>query len=178
MKLFYVRHGKTKGNAEKIYIGRTESRLLPEGIEGAQAVGMQIVTSGEHIDAIYTSKLERQLETAKAIAGRIGYPEDKIIITNLLLERAGGTFEGKPQADFFAASEAEQIAAGAESFKDLSNRAVAMVDRARVEYPNGTVLLVGSAAIGEMMRAMIKYGDYTKMFDDGPMPNSELVQLI
>lgn len=53
-----------------------------------------------------------------------------------------------------------------------------MVDRARVEYPNGTVLLVGSAAIGEMMRAMIKYGDYTKMFDDGPMPNSELVQLI
>jgi hypothetical protein len=53
-----------------------------------------------------------------------------------------------------------------------------MVERARNDHPNGTVLLVGSAAIGEMMRAMVKYGDHTKMFDDGPLPNSELVRLI
>lgn len=178
MKLFYVRHGKTQGNANKYYIGRTESPLLPEGIEDAKAVGEQILATGKHIDAIYTSKLKRQFDTAKLIATEIDFPEDKIIITDLLLERAGGAFEGKPQADFFAASEAEQVAAGAESFKDLSNRAGAMVDRARAEYPDGTVLFVGSAAIGEMMRAMIKYNDYTKMFDDGPLPNCELVQFI
>ena len=178
MKLFYVRHGKTKGNADKNYIGRTESPLLPEGIEGAKAVGEQILASGEHVDAIYTSRLARQLETAKIIASEIGYSESKIIVTDLLLERAGGSYEGKPQADFFATSEAEQVAAGAESFKDLSSRAVAVVERAKAEYPDGTVLFVGSAAIGEMIRAMIKYSDHTKMFDDGPMPNSELIQLI
>lgn len=178
MKLFYVRHGKTQGNADKNYIGRTESPLLPEGIEGAEAVGEQIRASGERIDAIYTSQLERQFGTAKIIASKIGYPEDKIIITDLLLERAGGTFEGMPQAAFFAANEAEQVAAGAESFKDLAARAEAIVDRATTEYPDGAVLLVGSAAIGEMVRAMIKYGDHTKMFDDGPMPNSELIQLL
>lgn len=178
MKLLYVRHGKTQGNADKNYIGRTESPLLPEGIEGAEAVGGQLVASGEQIDAIYTSKLERQYDTAKIIASEIEYPEDKIIITDLLLERAGGAYEGKPQAEFFALSETAQVAAGAESFKDLSSRAVAMIDRAQSDYPDGTVLLVGSAAIGEMIRAMIKYNDYTKMFDDGPMPNSELVQLL
>lgn len=178
MKLYYVRHGKAQGNAEKKYIGRRESPLLPDGVNGAKAVAEQINASGLQIDAIYTSRLTRQLDTAKIIASEIGYPEDKIIITDLLLERAGGSFEGKPQADFFAATEAAQVAAGAESFQDLSNRAVEIVNRARAEYPNGTVLMVGSATIGEMIRAMIKYDDFTRMFDDGPLPNTELVQLL
>jgi broad specificity phosphatase PhoE len=178
MKLLYVRHGKTKGNAEKNYIGRTESPLLEEAKEAAKAVGREILATGERVDAIYTSRLERQFETAKDIAEEIDYPVEDIILTDLLLERAGGNFEGKPQADFFAASEPEQVAAGAESFKELSERAVAIVDRAKTEYPDGTVLFVGSAAIGEMIRAMIKYDDHTKMFEDGPMPNSELVRLI
>lgn len=178
MKLLYVRHGKTQGNASKNYTGQIESPLIPEGIEGGKAIGKQIVASGEHIDAIYTSRLSRQLDTARLIANEIGYPVDKIITTDLLLERGGGTFEGGPQAEFFAATEEEQIIAGAESFKDLANRTVAMVERALAEYPDGTVLFVGSAAIGEMMRAMIKYSDHTKMFDDGPILNSELIQLI
>jgi broad specificity phosphatase PhoE len=178
MKLFYVRHGKTQGNADKNYIGRTESPLLPEGIEGARTVGEQILASGEHVDAIYTSRLERQFDTAKIIASEIGYPEGRIIVTDLLLERAGGSYEGKSQAEFFAATEEDQVAAGAESFKDLSERALSLVEQARNEFPEGTVLFVGSAAIGEMIRAMIKYDDHTKMFDDGPIPNSELVQLM
>lgn len=178
MKLYYVRHGKTQGNIDSIYIGHANSPLLPQGIEGGKSVSRQLIASGEHIDAIYTSSLSRQLDTAKIIAAEIGFPEEKIIITDLLLERSGGAFEGMSQAEFFAATEEDQVAAGAESFKDLSNRAVAIVERAKTEYPNGTVLFVGSAAIGEMIRAMIKYGDHTRMFDDDPMPNSELMQLI
>jgi broad specificity phosphatase PhoE len=175
MKLFYVRHGKTQGNAAQNYIGQTESPLLDEGVAAAKRVGKQIIASGEQINAIYTSKLERQFVTAKIIASEIGYPISDIIFDDYLLERAGGNFEGKPQAEFFAASEEEQVVAGAESFQALSDRAVAIVERAKSEYPDGSVLFVGSAAIGEMIRAMIKYGDHTKMFDDGPLPNSELV---
>lgn len=178
MNLYYVRHGKTQGNLDKNYIGRTESPLIQEGIQGAISVGKEIHSSGLHIDAVYTSRLERQYNTAKIIAQEIGYPVDQIILNDLLLERAGGRFEGKPQSDFFAATEEEQIAAGAESFKDLASRASRMVQTAQDAYPNRTVLFVGSAAIGEMMRAMIKYNDFTKMFDDGPLPNSELVQFI
>lgn len=178
MKLFYVRHGKTQGNSDKNYIGRMESPLLPEGIEGGKHVGRHIRQAGERIDAIYTSAVSRQYETARLIATEIGYPEDKIIVTDLLFERAGGTFEGKPQAEFFAVSEAEQIAAGAESLKELSNRASALISQAKTEYPSGTVLFVGSATIGEMIRAMITYNDFTKIFDDDPLPNSEFVQFI
>lgn len=178
MKLYYVRHGKTQGNIEKRYIGRTESPLLPEGIEGAIKVGKQISSLGLVIDAIYTSSLERQRKTAEIIAKEIDFPISSIITNDLLLERAGGDYEGEPQTDFFALTEDEQIAAGAESFKSLSERAVDMVNIAQSEFPEGTVLFVGSAAIGEMMRAMIKYNDHTKMFDDGPMPNSELIKFI
>ena len=36
MRLFYVRHSKTEGNA-KIYVGRSESSLLDEGIEATKS---------------------------------------------------------------------------------------------------------------------------------------------
>lgn len=178
VKLFYVRHGKTQGNLDKVYVGRTESPLLPEGIEGAKTVGAEIRASGQHIDVMYASRLERVFDTAKTIAHEIGYPVDSIVLTDLLLERAGGTFEGRPQADFFAATAEEQRAAGAESFEDLADRSVAMINLAKTEHPTSTVLLVGSAAIGEMMRAMCMYNDHTRMFDDGPLPNTTLVQFI
>lgn len=178
MNLYYVRHGKTQGNLEKKYVGRTESPLIDEGVEGAISVGKKIHASGIRLDAIYASSLGRQRRTAELIAHEIGYNPERIILNEFLLERAGGDFEGKPQSDFFKATEEEQIAAGAESFKDLSERATKIIEVAKLDYPTGTVLFVGSAAIGEMMRAMIKYSDYTKMFDDGPLPNSELIRFI
>jgi broad specificity phosphatase PhoE len=178
MNLYYVRHGKTQGNLEKNYIGRTESPLIEEGVQAAIDLGQEIHSSGLHFDVIYTSSLERQRKTAELIAQEIGYPVDAIIRNDLLLERAGGSFEGKPQSEFFAATEEEQVAAGAEPFRELANRAIRMVEIAEQAHPNGTVLFVGSAAIGEMMRAMIKYEDHTRMFEDGPLPNSKLIQLI
>ena len=177
-KLFYVRHGKTVGNLEGNYIGRTESDLVGEGVEGAHKVARQIIESGEHIDAIYCASLTRQRDTATIIAEDIGFSVDQIRVDDLLLERAGGDFEGKPQKDFFAASEEEQIAAGAESFQALADRTVAIVKLVQENHPGETVLFVGSAAIGEMMRAMIKYQDHTRMFDDGPIPNTELIKFI
>lgn len=177
-ELLYVRHGKTKGNEEKLYIGQTESPLTEEGVAGAHRVGQALHDMGKHIDAIYCSHLSRQFDTAKIIAEAIGLPVERIHLNDLLLERSGGKFEGTPQRDFFALSEQEQIEGGAESFADLAQRATAMVAFANEHYPDQTVLFVGSAAIGEMMRAIIKYGDYTRMFDDGPMPNTEVIRLI
>jgi len=178
MNLYYIRHGKTQGNIDKNYIGQMESPLVEEGIQGAIKVGEEINSSGLHIDAIYTSSLDRQRKTAELIAQQIGYPIEKIVQNDLLFERAGGSFEGKPNYEFFSASEEEQITAGTESFKDLASRAIKMVRTAEKEHAEETILFVGSAAVGEMMRAMIKYNDHTKMFDDGPLPNSQLVKFI
>jgi broad specificity phosphatase PhoE len=95
-----------------------------------------------------------------------------------LPSRAGGDYEGRLQQDFFALSEEEQIKAGAESFASLAGRARAMIEFAQKQYTDQVVLFVGSAAIGEMMRAIIKYNDPARMFDDGPLPNAELVQFL
>jgi broad specificity phosphatase PhoE len=52
MKLFYVRHGKTQGNVEKKYVGRSQTPLISEGIEAAKTVGHKIIALDEHIDVI------------------------------------------------------------------------------------------------------------------------------
>ena len=33
MKLIFIRHGQTQGNAEGRYLGKTDEPLCPEGIE-------------------------------------------------------------------------------------------------------------------------------------------------
>lgn len=53
-----------------------------------------------------------------------------------------------------------------------------MVAFAEENHAGQVVLFVGSAAIGEMMRAMIKYQDHARMFDDGPIPNTEVIRFL
>lgn len=178
MKLFYVRHGQTQANVEVVYAGHSETPLTNMGIAGAKLAGREILISGEQIDVIYSSNLKRQLETAQLIAKEIDYPVENIVIDDLLLERGGGDFEGKPRAELFAATEQAQVAVGAESLKELSERAVKLLEKLKKQHPEDTILLVGSATIGEMLRAMINHGNYTRVFDDEPLPNTALVRLI
>lgn len=83
MKLFYVRHGKTKGNAEKIYIGRTESRLLPEGIEGVERMMLApagVVPSLAVTHSTPSAKNDRlkQLRKRRALPGDNKLPQDPL----------------------------------------------------------------------------------------------------
>lgn len=82
MKVIFIRHGKTKGNLEKRYIGRTDEEILP------------IINIGTHqyepISAVYTSEKKRCIQTANLI-----YPSVKKITVSDINECDFGDFEGK-----------------------------------------------------------------------------------
>lgn len=58
MKLYMIRHGKTKGNQEKRYVGSTDEWLLPEERERLQQLSVP------EIDCLYVSPMKRCRETA------------------------------------------------------------------------------------------------------------------
>lgn len=66
MRLILTRHGETIENQENIIQGQTHGTLSPEGISQAEKLALRL--KDEKIDYIYSSDLNRALNTAKTIA--------------------------------------------------------------------------------------------------------------
>lgn len=66
MKLYFIRHGKTKGNEQRRYVGTTDEPLLPGEAEKIKAI-WQPVFESDQIEAIYASPMKRCLETARVL---------------------------------------------------------------------------------------------------------------
>lgn len=97
--IYFIRHGQSQLNVEHRVAGTTDTPLTAEGRRQAKAAGKAAKDIG--IDYIISSPLSRAHDTAKLIAKEIGYPEDKIEVNPLFIERHFGSREAQPyQADF------------------------------------------------------------------------------
>lgn len=84
MRVDLIRHGKTAGNLERRYIGRTDEPLSEEGISELR----KIVYPSCGI--LITSPMKRCIQTAELI-----YPDAEPLIVDELRECDFGDFEGK-----------------------------------------------------------------------------------
>ena len=89
MRYILIRHGKTRGNLERRYIGcRTDEDLCPEGIARLQAQHYPAA------DAVFASPLKRCIQTAGVV-----YPGMPVHIVDDLRECDFGEFEGRNYAE-------------------------------------------------------------------------------
>lgn len=98
MKLVFIRHGKTKGNTQGRYVGRTDEPLLPESIESlkGRAPGCFMTRLGDRkelfpqADLVITSPMLRCRQTAEIV-----YPGVPCFVQDGLQEMDFGEFEYK-----------------------------------------------------------------------------------
>lgn len=83
IKIYFVRHLKTKGNYEKRYIGRTDEGLY-------EAEKQTQLTNLKGIQTVYSSPMKRCIETARLLA-----PGKAPVIIEGLKEIDFGEFENK-----------------------------------------------------------------------------------
>ncbi|MBR4733078.1 MAG: histidine phosphatase family protein [Lachnospiraceae bacterium] len=84
MELYLIRHGKTPGNEEKRYVGRTEESLSETGrreLLGKQAPAAEV---------LFSSPMKRCVESCQCL-----YPGMEPIVIDAFREIDFGTFEGK-----------------------------------------------------------------------------------
>ena len=67
-RIFLIRHGETEWNRRQIFRGISDVPLNENGRSQAAALGRRFACVS--LRSVYTSKLSRSLETAKAVAGR------------------------------------------------------------------------------------------------------------
>lgn len=146
-RIIAVRHGETTWNAETRMQGQLDTALSARGrwqaSRAAEALG------GEGIEAIFASDLARALDTARAIADRVGLP---IGTDTGLRERHFGVFQGSTYAEIDARWPADSARwrrhepdfgpEGGETFRAFSARAVAAVTRIAEAKRGRTILVV------------------------------------
>ena len=144
-----VRHGQTPTTG-KLLPGRAPGLHLAEaGIEQARRAAERIAAL-PHIDAIYSSPLERARETAAPIAAATG---TKVTVDKGLLECDFGDWTGAelrklmklPEWNTVQRAPSAFTFPNGESFTAMQTRMVSALDRLRSKHPGGVIVCVSHA---------------------------------
>ncbi len=167
MKIYFVRHGKTRWNQEGRYQGNGgDSPLLPQSYDDIACLANYLHNTTFKV--LYTSPLKRARDTALALQNDLGlnFP---VFIDKRLCEFGLGQLEGMKflqaekrypeQIKAFrdAPAQYDPSAFGGESFSQVISRERALVDELakRYDQPTDRLILVGhGAALCALIRSL------------------------
>ncbi len=161
MKIYFLRHGETMWNREKLIQGRTPFTELTEfGIRLAELTRSGMNESGLTFDRIYSSPLKRAVQTAEILADG-----KAIVIDEHIVEMDFGVYEGTHNAvgkyvddnirSFFDNPSAF-VPHGGESLSEVEERFVAFLkdEIAPLEGRVDNILVISH---GGALRLLIKW---------------------
>ena len=121
ISILFIRHGATKGNLEKRYIGRTDEPLCDIGISQV----LELKKQNFKTDFLYVSPLLRAKQTAELL-----FPKMPYAVIEDFSETDFGIFEGKTASELSENCEYQSWVdsmclapiSGGESVSDFKNR--------------------------------------------------------
>lgn len=158
--VYLTRHGQTEWNIEKRLQGRGNSPLTKSGIDRAAELRERI---GElHIDAIYSSPIERALHTANILKGEKNI---EVITNEGLMEMCFGDYEGRKtdevmsenpewNIDLIMHGDINLCAPNGETLGSVRDRVKNAMDNILEENKGKTILVV---AHGITLKALMYY---------------------
>jgi probable phosphoglycerate mutase len=123
---YYLRHGETESNANRLVAGSLDVDLTPRG--RAQALAAAKALAGEPVTAIYSSPLKRAWHTAEPIGEALTLP---VILIPEIAERNWGDLEGRPRGSRMKGI----MPAGAETTEAFMQRVLSGFARIEAEVP-------------------------------------------
>lgn len=155
-RILLVRHAQTDYRPDRL-AGRTPGvRLSEEGHRTAERLGERLAPV--RLTAVYSSPLERCLQTAEALlAGR----RLEVRVEEGVKEVDFGSWQGRPYKTLARTNlwrtvqvlPSEARFPGGESVRELQQRGVEAVERIRAAHPRGTVAVVSHADMIKVITA-------------------------
>lgn len=147
-----IRHGETAWNVDTRIQGQLDIPLNPTGLEQARRLGVALADT--ELQAIYSSDLQRALQTAQALAGARG---PAVVADAGLRERGFGVFEGltyaevaqtwPDQSERWRRRDPDFGPAGGEVLRDFFARCVATLTRLAAAHPGQTIAVVAHGGV-------------------------------
>lgn len=153
-----IRHGENEYVTTHRLAGRTPGvRLNEKGCHQAQALVGYLM--GQPIDAIYSSPLERCMETAEPLAGQRGL---KVQMEPALMEVDYGGWQGADLRELSKLPEWGQVQhypsifrfPGGETLREVQYRAVGAIERLRDTHPDQIVAVFSH---GDIIRTVLAH---------------------
>ncbi len=170
VKIYMTRHGQTVWNSEKRMQGRLNSDLTELGVTNARLLGRHL--KDVTFEAIYTSPSGRTKKTAELVRGCATAP---IIPDDDLLEIYMGSWEGQRQTDveklypddFYAFWNAPHLykPSESESFGQVQERAIRLLDKVTMKHSEGNILLVTHTVVIKTLLASLKGKPMEQLWD-------------
>jgi alpha-ribazole phosphatase/probable phosphoglycerate mutase len=143
--VYLARHGESDWNAANRFQGHSDRPLTELGRE--QALALAGLVAGQKVEAIYSSPLERALETARIVADRTGLD---VRTRDDLREVDTGSWSGLSRAEVkerFPEGFERWISGGAgwedgETYDEMAARVLAALREIAAAHPDGRVLIV------------------------------------
>lgn len=173
-KLYMVRHGQTKWNADNRICGKTDLELTEVGLLQAQILAEKV--SGLKVDLIVTSAMKRARKTGEII----GAPKNVPVLEDArLAEIDFGKYEGVCRFDEGYQRDKLQLACrypdGGESTILAAHRLFACLDDLKASYPDKNLLIVSHGSACRIMRTYFE--DVTiEEFYNFRLDNCEIVE--
>jgi broad specificity phosphatase PhoE len=158
--LYLVRHGETDWNVKGFIQGHSDIPLNPTGEQQAQNLGMFL--QDVHIDAVFSSDLQRAKRTAEIVA-----IEKKLAVQTkeILRERFFGALEGKHRNEFIPLEAlkknltkeqklSHRFVPDMENDEEVIGRIITFLREIAVAYAGKTVLIVSHGAV---MRILLEH---------------------
>jgi isoleucyl-tRNA synthetase len=157
-KLFLIRHGEAENNINKIICAYPEKKpnpLTKKGVEQIKKVANFL--EEEKIDIIFSSPLQRTMETSRIISQKIGV---KIIIDERLREVDLGELEGKTWDEYIeiypnALNPDKTDKRGVEGLDNMKDRANSFIAEINNQYRGKNILIVSHGNILRVMRGVL-----------------------
>ena len=140
LRIYFVRHGQTNLNKQRLIQGRIDEPLNKLGIRQAKQTGQLLKNLKFDFDKLVSSPLSRAFETAHWISVKMNY-KDNILVNNKLVERDFGNYDYETIADTFPTiMEPGFKEAGFESSDILIPRIKSAIAELYVDYKNKTII--------------------------------------
>ncbi len=142
---YFVRHGETEWNKERLFQGATDVPLNDTGRDQAREAASRINEKGISFKKVYSSPLGRAIETAELVSG-ISRDSDNFVIDERIKEMFFGELEGTDY-DLVKAREKDLFAEpdkyvncerkkGVETYDSIVNRAGDFISYLKTQEKN------------------------------------------
>lgn len=160
MRLYFVRHGESEANIIREFSNRGfKHPLTSRGVIQAQALAAQL--ANQAITQIFSSPLQRAVQTATILSTALGIP---VTITDALREWDVGIYEGtsdqhgweahrQVQEQWFVHQRLDQHIPEGESFLDMQSRFVPLIEQLvqKTSNPDAAIVLIGHGGLYHAM---------------------------
>lgn len=171
MKLHVVRHGQTKENENKIFMGHQNGTLTSLGKQQMEETAQKLV--GTKFVHMFSSDLQRCVDSAEIL--KEYYPNTPLTFTSALREANLGVFQGKHYDEVDWDSLGDDVMnrkpKGGESLNEVRERVSNFIQELLERHSNDTLLLVTHGGIVRQLLSMFSHEDdqpfYKMHIDNG-----------